>query len=99
MLIQSPARQPAPPARRYEARSLKLEHRRGDLTGGGVGNRGRGAFEYEQSCTGNITRKRFAVADREERVTATVHHERRDRKLGQALAPARLAVELREHHA
>ena len=47
---------------------LELEHRRGDLTGGDVGNRGRGAFEYEQSCTGNITRKRFAVADREERV-------------------------------
>jgi hypothetical protein len=83
----------------FEARHLELEHRRGDLTGGRIGDRRRGPFEYEQSCTGDLARERFAVADREERVPSAVHHERRDRELGQALASARLAVELGEHHA
>ena len=42
---------------------LELKHCRGDLTGGRVGDRGRGAFEYEQSCSGDLARERFAVAD------------------------------------
>jgi len=46
-----------------------------------------------------IARAHLAVADREERVSATVHHERRERELGQPLAPARLAVELGEDQA
>ena len=59
--------------------TLQREHRRRDVTRGRVGD---------------LARERFAVADGEERVAAAVHHERRDRELGQALAPARLAVEL-----
>ena len=51
------------------------------------------------AAPGDLARERLAVADGEEHVPATVHHERRDRELGQALAPARLAVELGEHDA
>ena len=47
---------------------LELEHRRGDLTRGRLGDRGRGPFEDEQPRTGDLARERFAVADREERV-------------------------------
>ena len=42
----------------------------------------------------DLARDRFAVADREEWVTAAVYHGRGDRELGQAPAPARLVVEL-----
>ena len=38
-------------------------------------------------------------ADREERVATAMDHRSRDREFRQALAPARLAVELGEHHA
>src|SRR5918994_660507 len=58
-----------------------------------------GELTHEQPRTGDLARERFPVADREERIAATVHHQRRDRELGQALAPARLAVELGEHDA
>ena len=75
------------------------QHRRRNLARGGIGDRRRGPFEHDKPRTGNLARERFAVADREERIAATVQHQGRDRKLGQALAPARLAIELREHHA
>lgn len=78
---------------------LQRKHRRGDLIGGRLGDRGRRLFEHEQPCARDLARERFAVADREEAVSATVHHERRYRKLRQALAPARLAVEPGEDHA
>ena len=74
-----------------------FEHRRGDLTDGLIGDRGRGPFEHEQPRVGDLPRERLAVADREERILAPMYHERRDRELGQALTPARLAVELGEH--
>src|SRR6476620_3007086 len=57
------------------------------------------AVEYEQPRPGDLARERFAVADRKERVAATVHHQRWHRELSQSLAPARPAVELGEHHA
>ena len=69
---------------------LERKHRCRELTGERIGDRGRGPFEHEQPRTGDLARECFAVADWEERVAATVHHQRRDRELGQALAPARL---------
>ena len=50
---------------------LEREHRRGDLGGGRVGDRGGGPFEHEQPRTGDLVRERFAVADGEERVAPT----------------------------
>jgi hypothetical protein len=52
-------------------RASELEHRPGDLVGGAVGDRGRGAVEHEQPGSGDLARERLAVADREERVPAT----------------------------
>ena len=85
---------PAAPGLALDVASLEREHRRCDLFGGCLGDRRRGPFEDEQPSTGDLSRERLAVADREERVAATVHNQRRDHKVGQALAPARLAVEL-----
>ncbi len=62
--------------------SLELEHRAGDLIGGHDGDRGRGLLEHEQPRIGDLARERLAVADGEERVPVTVHHEHRDRELG-----------------
>jgi len=56
-------------------------------------------FEHEQPRARDLARKCLAIADRKEQVVTAVHHERRYRELGQALAPARRAVELGEHHA
>jgi hypothetical protein len=61
---------------------VEREHRRGDFSGGRVGVRGRDLFEQEQPPAGDLARERGAVADGEERVAVTVHHERRDRELG-----------------
>src|SRR5215211_3426193 len=47
---------------------------RGDFTGDRIGDRGRGSFEDEQLCTGDLVREGFAVADWEDWVAATVHH-------------------------
>jgi hypothetical protein len=62
--------------------ALQLEYRGGDLTGGRNGDRGRGLLEHEQPRTGDLARKRLAVADGNERVLVTMHHEHRDRELG-----------------
>ena len=56
-------------------------------------------FKHQEPSARDLSRKRLAIADREERVAATVHHECRCRELGQALAPARRAVELGEDRA
>ena len=61
---------------------LEREHRARDLADGRIGDRRRGLFEHEQPRSGDLARERFAVADREERVAATVHDKRRDRELG-----------------
>jgi len=57
-------------ARVARSRLGVFEHRRGDLAGGHVGNCGRGLFEYEQACIGDLACERCAVADREERIAA-----------------------------
>ena len=62
---------------RRNCERLEREHRRRDLTRGRIGNRRRSLFQHEQPRTGDLTRERFAVADREERIAATVHHQRR----------------------
>ena len=62
--------------------ALELEHRGGDLIGGRNGDGGRGLLEQEQLRTGDLARKYLAVADGEERVLLSVHHEHRDRELG-----------------
>ena len=85
--------------RRLTRPGLERQHRRCDLTGGRLRDRRRGSVEHEQPRTGDLARERLAVADREERIAATMHHQSRDRELGEALAPARLAVERGEHHA
>lgn len=65
-------------ARRYVLNDrLQREQCRGHLIGGCVGYRGRGLFEHEQPRARDLARERLAVADREEPVAATVHHERR----------------------
>lgn len=56
---------------------LEREHRHGDLIGGRVGDRGRGLFEHEEPCAGDLARERLAIAEREECVAPTVHHQRR----------------------
>jgi hypothetical protein len=38
--------------------------------------RGCGSFDGEESCSVDLARKYFAVPDSEERVVATVYHER-----------------------
>jgi len=61
---------PACPVVRPTA-GLAVEHRRGALAGGRIGNGSRGSFEHKQPRTGNLARERLAIADREERVPAT----------------------------
>jgi hypothetical protein len=54
---------------------------------------GREGATKEQPRIGDLARERFAVAFREERVPATVHHQRRNREFGQPLTPAWPALE------
>lgn len=58
------------------------EHRRGHLVRGGGRDRGGRLLEHEQSRSGNLARECLAVADGEERVLPTVHHEHRERDRG-----------------
>ena len=39
---------------------LELEHCRCDLIGGRIGDRGRGLFEHEQPCAGDLACERLA---------------------------------------
>ena len=72
---------PCPCCGRPSCERLEREHRRRDLTGGRIGDRGRGPFEDEQPRTRDLARKRFAVADREERVAATWATDRKSTRL------------------
>src|SRR3954452_4174298 len=53
-----------------------------DLTGGGFGDRCRGLFEGEHWRGVYLARECLAVADWEERVAATLHHEQQPSEVG-----------------
>src|SRR5438093_3179207 len=71
----------------------KSEHRLRDLVGRRLGKRGGDLLKDEQSGAVDLARNCLGVADREERVAASVDDEGGDVDLGQALAPSGFAVE------
>src|SRR6478752_2374532 len=89
---------PAPPRRAHRPLP-QCEHRRGDLAGRGIGDRGGGLLEDEAARPGDLAGDRLAVADGEERVATAVYDERGDFDLRQAFTPPGRAVEPGEHHA
>jgi hypothetical protein len=42
---------------RWDRVRVERKHRCRDFTGDRIGDRGRGSFEHEQSCTGDLARK------------------------------------------
>jgi hypothetical protein len=68
------------------------QHRLGHRAGSPSGDRGGPVVEDEQACPWDLAGDRLAVADREEQVATAVDDKGGDLDLGQALAPAGLAV-------
>lgn len=54
----------------------ELQHRCSDFRDSLIGDRSGGGLECKELCSGNLPDEGFAIADREERVASTVHHQR-----------------------